>query len=264
MLSDTEGIVLKTTKTSYGRTMVLLFSRRYGKISAGTNLGERNRGKNSLAIRPFTLGRYELFKGRETYNINSAEVIKSYYRIGENVDKYLLGAYVLEFTEKALAEDVPSQGIFTSLIDFFDLLEKRDKGFGTLVLAYQTKVLKYSGVMPQLDRCVICGSPLTGGLSTEKEESGQADPATKKPGVFSVENGGVVCEDCVQKLPADGLIYPVDFGIIDILKYFAANSLKKLENVGIKEDAGKALQNLIRQYAAYHLGVADINSEKLL
>ena len=126
MLSDTEGIVLKTTKTSYGRTMVLLFSRRYGKISAGTNLGERNRGKNSLAIRPFTLGRYELFKGRETYNINSAEVIKSYYRIGENVDKYLLGAYVLEFTEKALAEDVPSQGIFTSLIDFFDLLEKRD------------------------------------------------------------------------------------------------------------------------------------------
>ena len=264
MISDTEGIVLKTTKTSYGRTMVLLFSRRYGKISAGTNLGEKNRGKNSLAIRPFTLGRYELFKGRETYNINSAEVIKSYYKIGENVDKYMLGSYVLEFTEKVLAEDVPAQGIFTSLIDFFDLLEKRDRGFGTLALAYQTKVLKYSGVMPQLDYCTVCGSPLSSSVSGTEDRGSEENNEMKKPAVFSVENGGVVCEDCVQKLPPDGLIYPIDFGIIDILKYFAANSLKKLENVGIREDAGKALQSLVRQYAAYHLGAADIKSEKLI
>ena len=89
MLTDTEGIVLRQIKTSYNRRMILLFSKKYGKISAGTSIQEKGRGKSSLALRPFTYGRYELFKNRDSYNINSADVLKSYYAIGEDVDKYM-------------------------------------------------------------------------------------------------------------------------------------------------------------------------------
>ena len=248
MLTDTEGIVLRQVKTSYGRRMILLFSKKYGKISAGTGLNERGKGKSSLALRPFTYGRYELFKNRDSYNINGAEVLKSYYGIGEDVDKYMNGAYVLEFTERVLAEEVPSPGIFSLLIDFFDLLENRDKGIGTLVLAYQTKVFRYTGVMPQLERCAICG---------------EEEPAFK----FSVEEGGVICRDCFQAMENLGphaLIYDIKFGILDILKYFTVNPLKKLENIALKEDAGKLLQEIIREYAAYYLDVSDLKSEKLI
>lgn len=248
MLTDTEGIVLRQVKTSYGRRMILLFSKKYGKISAGTGLNERGKGKSSLALRPFTYGRYELFKNRDSYNINGAEVLKSYYGIGEDVDKYMNGAYVLEFTERVLAEEVPSPGIFSLLIDFFDLLEDRDKGIGTLVLAYQTKVFRYTGVMPQLERCAICG---------------EEKPAFK----FSVEEGGVICRDCFQAMENLGphaLIYDIKFGILDILKYFTVNPLKKLENIALKEDAGKLLQEIIREYAAYYLDVSDLKSEKLI
>ena len=248
MLTDTEGIVLRQVKTSYGRRMILLFSKNYGKISAGTGLNERGKGKSSLALRPFTYGRYELFKNRDSYNINGAEVLKSYYGIGEDVDKYMNGAYVLEFTERVLAEEVPSPGIFSLLIDFFDLLENRDKGIGTLVLAYQTKVFRYTGVMPQLERCAICG---------------EEKPAFK----FSVEEGGVICRDCFQAMENLGphaLIYDIKFGILDILKYFTVNPLKKLENIALKEDAGKLLQEIIREYAAYYLDVSDLKSEKLI
>ena len=248
MLTDTEGIVLRQVKTSYGRRMILLFSKKYGKISAGTGLNERGKGKSSLALRPFTYGRYELFKNRDSYNINGAEVLKSYYGIGEDVDKYMNGAYVLEFTERVLAEEVPSPGIFSLLIDFFDLLENRDKGIGTLVLAYQTKVFRYTGVMPQLERCAICG---------------EEKPAFK----FSVEEGGVICRDCFQAMENLGphaLIYDIKFGILDILKYFTVNPLKKLENIALKEDAGKLLQEIIREYAAYYLDASDLKSETLI
>ncbi len=179
MLTDTEGIVLRQVKTSYGRRMVLLFSKKYGKISAGTSIAEKGRNRSSLALRPFTYGRYEMFKNRESYNINSADVIRSYYGIGEDVDKYMNGAYVLEFTERILSDEVPAPGIFSLLIDFFDMLENRSRGIGTLVLAYQTKVLRYSGVMPQLDHCAVCG---------EKK------PAAK----FSIPDGGIICSDCLK------------------------------------------------------------------
>ena len=50
MRTDTEGIVLRETKTSYNRRMILLFSKDYGKISAGTSLGERSKSKSLYQI----------------------------------------------------------------------------------------------------------------------------------------------------------------------------------------------------------------------
>ena len=248
MLTDTEGIVLRQIKTSYGRRMILLFSRKYGKISAGTSIGEKGKSRSSLALRPFTYGRYELFKNRESYNINSADVIKSYYGIGENVDKYMSGAYVLEFTEKVLPEESPYPAVFRLLTDFFEMLETREKGIGTLVLAYQANVFKYMGIMPQLDRCTICG---------------QAKPAVK----FSIEEGGIICEDCARNIEnsqSHTLIYDVKFGIVDILRFFISNPLKNLENLALKKDAGSLLQKIIREYAAYYLDASDLKSETLI
>ncbi|MCB6367810.1 DNA repair protein RecO, partial [Intestinibacillus massiliensis] len=131
---------------AYGRRMVLLFSKKYGKISAGTSISEKGRNKSALAMRPFTYGRYELFKNRDSYNINGAEVLKSYYRIGEDVDKYMNSSYVLEFTEKLLVEEQPSQALFSLILDFFSVMEKRQKSHGTLVLGYEVKALKIMGV----------------------------------------------------------------------------------------------------------------------
>jgi DNA repair protein RecO (recombination protein O) len=107
MFTDTEGIIFRQVKTVNGRRMVLLFSKKYGKISAGTSISEKGKSKSSLAMRPFTYGRYELFVNRDSYHINSSEVIKSYYRIGEDVEKYMYCSYVLEFTEKLLQEEAP-------------------------------------------------------------------------------------------------------------------------------------------------------------
>ena len=52
MFTETEGIVLKQVKIAGGRRIVLLFSEKYGKISTGTGLSEKGKGKNALAMRP--------------------------------------------------------------------------------------------------------------------------------------------------------------------------------------------------------------------
>ena len=252
MNADTEGIVLRETKTSYNRRMLLLFTREYGKISAGTSLGERGKSKSSLALQHFTFGRYALRRGKNSYNIDRAEVVKSFYGIGENVDKYLNGAYVLELTAKVLHPEVPAPAVFDMLIEFFDLLERREKGFGTLVLAYQTRLFRFMGVEPVLNRCAVCGEPAGNW--------------------FSIADGGVICDSCRQKIMAEeednsarsALIYPVSFDIINALKYFNSNPLRKLENIALSEGTGKELQTILREYAAYHLDASNIKSESMI
>ena len=146
MYITTEGIILRQTKTLAGRRMISIFSKNYGKISCGTSINEGGKNKTALALRPFTYGKYELFKGRDTYNIQGAETLKSYYEIGEDIDKYMAASYVLELTERVLLEDEPAPDIFRLLLDFFAVLLPRKSAYRTLVIAYQLRLLMHLGL----------------------------------------------------------------------------------------------------------------------
>lgn len=248
MYIDTEGIILKQIKTVNGRRMVLLFSKKYGKISAGTSINEKGRSKSALAMRPFTYGRYELYKNRDSYNINGADVIKSYYKIGEDVEKYMYCSYILEFTEKLLPEDATAPKIFDMMIDIFDIMEKRKGKYDTLILAYQVKSLQLSGSMPDIVQCVSCGS--------REEISG-----------FDVKNGGILCEKCFndsEKTANHSLIFPINFGIVGILKYILENPIKSFENLAMGEESLKSLKEIMKSYIAYHLDISNLKSEVFL
>ncbi len=248
MFAETEGIIFKQVKIVNGRRMLLLFSKKYGKISAGTNMNEKGKTKSSLALRPFTYGKYEVIKNREIINIQSAEVVKSYYRIGEDIEKYMSCSYVLEFTEKILEEEEPAPKLFRLLLDFFEMIERRTKRYHSLVLAYQIKALQEVGNMPEVNQCVVCG----------KED----DIA-----FFCIKEGGIVCRKCNPNLPNitnDTLIYPINFGIVNILRFILSNPLSRLEHLALDEKVEVQLSQMIRSYIAYHLDIGELKSESFL
>ncbi len=256
MYVDTDGLVIRQVKTGDGRRMLLLLTRKYGKISAGTSINERGKNKSALAIRPFTYGRYDIFKGRNSYSLNGAEVKSSFYAIGEDIDKFMLASQVLEFTEKLLPEEEPNENIFELLIDFFSLLSQRKSKLETLSSAYVFKALKYSGLEPQLNVCTLCGKRL-------KKEEGKSDYV-----YFSVKDGGLVCEECGAKhfqaeTASQNLIYKVRFDIIDILKYFINNPLEKLKKVGLDEASQDDVSNILNSYISYHLGIDSMKSKDI-
>ena len=250
MITDTEGIVLRQVRTVGGRRMILLFSRKFGKISVGTSINEGGKNKSAMAVRPFTHGRYELFKGRESYNLNSGQVLHSFYRIGEDLDKYMAASYVLELTEKILPEELAQPRLYQLLLEFLEELELRKKKHGTLVMAYVVKALDILGNMPCLDQCACCGCS---GESPEKNLQ-----------LFSVEEGGMVCRTCGQQLRKENsrtLIYAADFGIVEILKYFQKRPLADFRRLALEEKTLEKLQKILRQYLAWHLDVKELKSE---
>lgn len=248
MYTDTEGIVLKNVKLPGGRKILVIFSSKYGKISAGTNINEKGRSKSTLALRPFTYSKFEIYKNRESYNVNSAQVIKSFYKIGEDVDKYMYASYILEFTEKIISENERAPRLFELLKDYLGVLVKRKREYATLALAYQIKALLYLGCAPETRKCVCCGD--NNGLNW-----------------FVVNQGGVVCENCITKLKSnvnESLIYDSNFGIIEVVNYILSNPLKILENLALNEKTQAKLKLIIRSYIAYHLDIRDLKSESFL
>ena len=248
MITETEGIILRQTKIAGGRRMVVLFSKQYGKISAGTGLNERSRGKQALALRPFTYGNYQLYSKGEFYSINSGDPISSFYGIGEDVDKYMNASYALEMADKVTAEGMPAPGLFNLTVDMLREMENRKSKYETLVLAYAVKTLKHLGITPELGTCTRCGA------------SAMSLQAEGKAIFFSIADGGIICEDC-RLADNDSLIYKIDFGIIDILRYFEENPLENLRKLALEEEVCKRILKMITEYIRYHFGFGEMKSE---
>lgn len=246
MYTDTEGIVLRQTKTASGRRMITLLTRRYGKISAGTSINEGGKNKSALALRPFSYGRYDIYKNKDNYNINGAEAIQSFFSIGEDVDRFMGASYGLELADRLLEEEQPSPAFFSLLIDFLGCMEKRKKAYGTLIIAYQLKVLALSGCAPVLDKCVRCGQP--GGISG-----------------FSVEDGGIICPSCrSEKDDLNPQVFPASDTQVKALSYMACHPLQSLENLALDPETQNRTSKIMKAYISHHLGISGLRSEGIV
>ncbi len=247
MYTETEGIILRQIKALGGRRMIVIFSEKYGKISAGTSISERGKNKSALALRPFTYGRYELFRGSGSYSINGAEVLQSFYSIGEDVDKYLAASYALELTDAMLEEEQPSPGLLRLLTDYLGMLPQRKGSFDTLLVAFMLQALYFAGCAPQLGACALCGK--TDGLS-----------------YFSAAAGGLLCEECLTgETAANGgrweEAWPLSTEQLAVLRFMQEHPIRSLEGLALPEETERRLRKILRQYYAWHLGIEKLRSE---
>jgi hypothetical protein len=65
----------------------------------------------------------------------------------------------------------------------------------------------------------------------------------------------------MRSLNNDTLIYEIDFGIIDILRYFMENPLDRLRKLALEEEVCKRILKMVTEYMRYHFGFGELKSE---
>ncbi len=246
MVTETDGIILRQINIANDRKMLVLLTRKFGKISAGTGIRTSGKRKSSLPLRAFTHGRYELYHGRNMFNVNSADTIESFYELGENIDSFFSASYVLEFTDKVLPENVPAEAVLDTLTGMLRILSGRKKKYRSLLIMYQWKVLQLLGYMPVLDHCVRCGN-------------GHAESG------LSIVDGGVICTDCRHSGTVNmRLLYDLKFDIIQILKFIEKSEIEVFSNLAFSDETAEYLNKVLHSYLSYHLDVQDMKSESYI
>ncbi len=243
MLINAEGIVLRQRKIANNRRMIVIFTKQYGKISAGTSLNERSRSRSALALRPFTYSEYDIFKGRETYSINTASVLRSYYSIGEDLDRFAVASVFIEYLDRVLQEGEPMPGLFDLSLKFLETISSCSGSGETLLYAFIMRSLRMLGVMPEIGCCVGCGKAA--------DRFGTRTPA------FSVTSGGIICEECVslEKREGNALIYSPTFDIIQVFRFFISKPIETFGKVSLKADVVHEIRTIIAEYISRYLGV---------
>jgi DNA repair protein RecO (recombination protein O) len=148
MIHECEGIIIRQVKILGGRRMLTIITDRYGKVEAGTSVSERGKTSSATALRPYSRASLVLRKAPSSVSVTSGELIKSYYALSEDYDRYVAASLALELTGKSLPAFAPAPDVYENLILFLDMLEGRKAGFTALTNAYIIKLLVHFGVMP--------------------------------------------------------------------------------------------------------------------
>lgn len=230
----TEGIVLR--RRDFGETdrILVLFTKKLGKISGIAKGARKPSSKISGHLELFSRASFLISRGRNLHLITQAETVESFDHLREDLSGIGLGSYVVELVDAVTTEEGSHLKLYDLLVS---TLKALDSGLRPAVIIhyFELQLLELSGFKPEFFLCVECGNSIT-----EQDQ------------FLSGEMGGVVCPKCIKEIERVDF-RPVSARILKYLRHFQRSSLKELLTLQIPPEIQSGLEESIRYYLDHTL-----------
>lgn len=243
MTVKTEGIVLREMRFKETSKILTILTRNHGKIHAMARGAYKPKSQLIGSTQTFSYNNYVLFKGKNFYYINQADIIDSFYSIREDINRVLFGSYLLELADLSILEGEDNEKLFLLLRKGLNVLSGLENDFIKFILAYELKYISFLGYKPMISRCVICG---------------RTDFNKFK---FSIDKGGIVCSNCYS---LESRVENMDISMYKALKVLLFAPLDKLYSVKISKKTMFKLHVIMVKYILYNIDRDHFNSLNIL
>ena len=111
----TKGIILSENKMGHFDKMVTILTPS-GKIGCAAKGARRPKSLLMAGTQYFCFGEYLIFKGNNSYNINSCETIEIFYNLRTDLDKLQYAVDICKIVDSVTYENQNTYKIFQKLI----------------------------------------------------------------------------------------------------------------------------------------------------
>ncbi len=221
----TKGIVIAEHNMSDFDKMLTILTPGMGKISCAAKGARRPMSGLLAASQILCFGEYVLYKGTNTYNINSCDTIEIFYNIRTDLDKLKYASHITKIISDVTTENQQSYLILQLFLNTLYMISETDKNIDLVLSIFKIKLMCLLGFTPNINECVGC----------------------KEKGIkfFSFKDNGLKCINCGKQ----------DTGAIEIsqstelaLKYIVLAPPKKLYSFNVKEETIKELEIIAKLY----------------
>jgi len=230
----TEGIVLRRRDFGESDRILVIFTKKLGRISGIAKGARKPSSKISGHLELFSRVSFLVSRGRNLQLITQAETIESYDQLRADLSGIGQGSYLVELVDAVTMEEGSNVRLYELLTT---TLKALDRGLDRTVVIrfFELHLLGLTGFQPEFFICVECGEAIT-----EQDQ------------YLSGELGGVICPKCVQGIR--GVDYrPVSARILKYLRHFQRSSLTDLLALNIPPGLQKDLEESIRYYLDHTL-----------
>ncbi|MFH1502313.1 MAG: DNA repair protein RecO [Candidatus Eisenbacteria bacterium] len=237
------AVVLRRHRVGETSGVVVCYTREYGKVRLIAKGVRRGGGRLGAALDPFVVSGVVFYlRPRQGLSlVSQAEPELEFRELRRDVERQSFAAVALELVDRLVAEQAADPGLFDALCRTLTETDQSPlEDLPAVLWAFELSLADRLGYSPSLDGCVSC--------------DGRAGEGAR----FSVDDGGVVCGNCVSSGTEYG-----DEVVAALRKLRAgvpASSFRGLSDL-VRNDVGKALLGHIERHSDHSL---DLRSQKVL
>lgn len=223
------GVVCRYTNYRENDRILTLFTREYGRLDAAARGCRRPKSPLLAASEPFVYGEYTLFKSKDKYSVDQAEVQETFYPLRSDIDRFSAGMLLLPFVsgEEAGAQN---QELFSLLYHALTFLAYGRIPPEDMVFCFLLRYLDLHGYCPAILRCAKCGRDLR----------------TLSPLGFSAYAGGALCPGCMQGKPVEKLT-------LEAMRRMLQLNDNEMDKIRLPHKVRLELREILYPYAEYTL-----------
>lgn len=206
--------------------MLTILTPGLGKIGCAAKGARRPKSLLMAGSQFLCFADYAIYKGNNTYNINSCDTIELFYNLRTNLDKY---QYAVHITKIILDVTNENENCYRTLQLFLNTLytiSETDKDLNFVIAIFKIRLMCILGFKPVIDKCNNCG-------------------IDKDFKYFSLKDNGFKCSSCGK---SDKSAIELSPPTIDAIKFIVSAPAKKIFSFNIPKNAIKELEIVSKLY----------------
>ena len=167
-----------------------------------------------------------MYKGTNTYHINSVEPIEVFYNIRTDLDKLNVAVHINKIVQEVTGENQNCFNIMQLLLNTLYVISETDKNLDLVLSIFKLRLLSILGFRPNVNECVNC--------------KGKEDLI-----YFSLRDNGVKCKNCGKQ---DKSSITISESTYNAIKYTITAPPKKLFSFSIKDESLEEFKLVTKLY----------------
>lgn len=220
------GIVIAENNMGDYDKMLTVLTPNFGKISCVAKGARRPQSALLAGTQLFCFGEYMMYKGTNTYHINSCETIEIFYNIRTDLDKLKYAIHINKIIQDITEENENCYRILQLYLNTLYVLSEMEFNKDLLIATFKLRLLSLLGFAPNINRCVSCHNE---------------DNLI----YFSIKDNGFKCNTCGKADKSTISILPETK---DSIKYILTCNAKKIYSFQTTQEAIKELELIAKLY----------------
>lgn len=221
----TKGIVIAENNMGDFDKMVTILTPN-GKIGCSARGARRPKSQLMAGTQFLCFGEFMIFKGTNTYTLNSCEPIEVFYNIRTDLDKLEYASNITKMIQEITDENQNTYKILQLYLNTLYVISKTNLNLEFIISIFKLRLICLLGFTPQIQECVQC---------REKEELIY----------FSLKDNGLKCKNCGK---IDTSAIEISNSTMQAIKYIIIAPAKKLYSFKLSEENQKQLSIIAKLY----------------
>lgn len=221
----TKGIIISESNMNDFDKMVTILTPN-GKIGCAAKGARRPKSLLMAGTQFLCFGEYMLYKGANSYHINSCDTIEIFYKIRTDLDKLKYASHITKIVNDVTYENQNTYRILQLFLNTLYMISETDKDLELILCVFKIRLLCLLGFTPQIKECIKC-------------------KAKENLNFFSLKDNGFKCETCSK---VDKSAIQISDSTKTAIQYIVLADSKKIFSFNISEENLQELKLISKLY----------------